>query len=88
MNLQKSSLQVDKNSYALCDKEYFDKLRIERASLYMDYQRLHRKLLILQKGKCSICNEIIEPDDVIEVDHIIRLKDGGKHKLSNLRLLH
>lgn len=88
VNLQKSSLQVDKNSYALCDKEYFDKLRIERASLYMDYQRLHIKLLKKQKGRCSICNEVIETEDVIEVDHIIKLKDGGEHKFSNLRLLH
>jgi 5-methylcytosine-specific restriction endonuclease McrA len=47
--------------------------------------------LILRHGGtlfCGICRAPIVATDAIQVDHIIRLRDGGSHALSNLRPVH
>jgi len=88
INLQKTSLDVTRNPYLKEHQDYFKKIKAERAIAYIDYSRIHSKLIRKQKGLCPICQEPIEPTQQIEADHIIPYKDGGKHKTSNLRLVH
>ena len=47
-----------------------------------------RKLLNKQKGKCTLCSSNFQYGDVMEVDHIIPLKAGGKRSTSNIQLVH
>ena len=50
-----------------------------------------RAALILRCGGslfCGICRAEIASTDAIQVDHIIRLRDGGSHALTNLRPVH
>nr|AYQ94848.1 hypothetical protein [Microspora sp. UTEX LB472] len=46
------------------------------------------KLLTKQVGQCKWCNQLFEHDDIMEVDHIIPLKQNGEDKMENLQLLH
>ncbi len=46
------------------------------------------KLLMKQKGKCSLCRQNFTPDDLIEVDHIIPKSKGGKDTSKNYQALH
>jgi RNA-directed DNA polymerase len=41
-----------------------------------------------QKGKCARCGLYINSEDVVEVDHIVPKKEGGKDYYENLQLLH
>ena len=66
-------------------KEYFNARRVERTLMFADSQATHKYLL---KGICPICSQIIDYEDRIEIDHAIPLKEGGKHRGSNMRLLH
>jgi RNA-directed DNA polymerase len=45
-------------------------------------------LLKKQKGKCTICNQYFTEDSILEIDHIIPKKLGGKDDYRNLQLLH
>lgn len=40
------------------------------------------------KAKCSICQKIFIPGDIIETDHTNPIARGGSHKITNLQLLH
>jgi 5-methylcytosine-specific restriction endonuclease McrA len=47
--------------------------------------------LILRYGGsllCGICGAQIVATDAIQVDHIMRIRDGGSHALTNLRPVH
>lgn len=88
VNLQKSSLDVTKNPYLLEHKDYFEKLTLERSKKYFDYSKIHHALIIKQKGRCPVCGEPLEYTQPVEVDHIIPYKQGGKHTMSNLRMVH
>ena len=46
------------------------------------------KLLNKQKGKCNHCGLKFTNSDIIEVDHIIPRRKGGKDEYKNLQLLH
>ena len=48
----------------------------------------HHKLLKRQKNLCLWCGIHFQPDDVVEVDHIIPRRSGGKDVYENLQLLH
>lgn len=41
-----------------------------------------------QQGKCSWCGLFFQDDDVLEVDHILPLSQGGKDSYTNWQLLH
>ncbi len=41
-----------------------------------------------QKGKCNQCKLFFKCGDLMEIDHIISLSEGGKRTYSNLQLLH
>jgi RNA-directed DNA polymerase len=49
---------------------------------------LKRKLLITQKGNCSVCNSCINLEDVTDIHHIIPKSKGGKNEFKNLTLIH
>lgn len=46
------------------------------------------KLLKRQNYKCSVCENIFLPNDIIEIDHIELIAKGGSHTINNLQLLH
>ena len=48
----------------------------------------YHKLLKRQKNLCLWCGIHFQPDDVVEVDHIIPRRRGGKDVYENLQLLH
>jgi len=45
-------------------------------------------LLHKQKGKCEHCNLYFYDGDLIEIDHIIPISQGGKDEYKNLQALH
>jgi RNA-directed DNA polymerase len=45
-------------------------------------------LLTKQKGICLWCKRRFYWNDIMEVDHIIPLLNGGMHTMDNLQLLH
>lgn len=45
-------------------------------------------LLKKQKGKCNLCGMTFFDDDVLEIDHIIPLAEGGRKSRDNVQLLH
>lgn len=47
-----------------------------------------KSLLARQNGRCKRCGLVFEDDDVMEIDHIIPRRRGGRNKLKNLQLLH
>lgn len=46
------------------------------------------KLLKNQNGKCIFCDAQFRNEDIMEVHHRIKKKDGGKDKYKNLDLIH
>ena len=49
---------------------------------------LNGKLLRRQQGKCVWCGYYFKDDDLIEVDHFVPKRLGGKDTLDNLQALH
>jgi RNA-directed DNA polymerase len=46
------------------------------------------KLFTRQEGRCKYCGSGFGFEDIMEVDHIVPISEGGKDILSNLQLLH
>lgn len=54
-----------------------------------DYYRLRPLLVQMQDGLCGLCGRILREDKGrIEVDHIVRVRDGGTSALDNLQAVH
>jgi len=60
----------------------------QRTQRYGAFSETERKLLAVQNGRCTRCNELFTTGDTIERDHIQRIADGGNDVFSNLQLLH
>lgn len=45
-------------------------------------------LLKKQKGRCNLCKLLFTENDILEIDHITPLSEGGKKVFPNLQLLH
>jgi len=45
-------------------------------------------LLKRQRGRCQWCGLLFQWDDLIEIDHIIPRKLGGKEAYYNMQLIH
>ena len=60
-------------------------LRNARYSLY-SYRK--SKLLKIQKGICPICQKKFTIGNIMEVDHILPKRKGGKDTYQNLQLIH
>ena len=82
---------------AFDDPTQVDKLLKRKLSLSLisssKTPTLKEKLYKSQKGMCSLCNKIIDPDylhyNSVHIHHINPIKTGGKKiSLSNLALAH
>lgn len=49
---------------------------------------MKKKLLSRQKGLCSFCNLSFQPEDILEIHHIVAPKLGGTNRISNLQIVH
>ena len=78
-------IKVKGNASVYDGNEVYWTLRTPR---YCSYSTRFKNLLLKQKGKCNICNEIFKTEDIMEVDHIIPIFKGGKDNYSNLQLLY
>lgn len=60
--------------------------RIGKRSGYSKFKPL---LVQMQKGLCGLCDRIL-PEDTsrVEVDHIVRVRDGGTSAIDNLQAVH
>lgn len=50
--------------------------------------RSQAMLLKRQKGRCNLCKLTFVDEDILEIDHIIPLSEGGKKSYLNIQLLH
>jgi len=60
----------------------------KRTAKYSKFSNNIKKLIVVQKGRCAICDVPFTPMDVIETDHINPQFKGGSNKFSNLQALH
>jgi len=73
------------------DKSYFDGDVLYwsiRKGTHPELPNRVAMLLKKYKGRCPECGLMFVGDDLIEVDHTIPKKDGGKDKFDNLQPLH
>jgi RNA-directed DNA polymerase len=61
---------------------------VERLQKYHGCNARTKYLLRQQGGRCALCNAYIAMGDVMEVDHIIPRKEGGRDTWRNLQLVH
>lgn len=59
-----------------------------RLSKYSFYSTRAKKLISQQKGKCILCGSKFISTDIIEVDHIKPLSQGGTDLLRNCQAIH
>jgi RNA-directed DNA polymerase len=50
--------------------------------------RSQAMLLKKQGGKCNLCKLRLLEEDILEIDHIIPLKDGGRKNYQNVQIVH
>lgn len=60
----------------------------KRSKYHGNWSLRKRKLIQIQKGKCTICGSLFKVDDTLEIDHIIPLHMNGKDSYANLQLIH
>jgi RNA-directed DNA polymerase len=76
-------LKLDRNPYLLENKEYFDKRIVQktdakfRSEVYKKYKHI-----------CINCGLSLHNGELIELHHLIPVKDGGKFNLTNIIPLH
>ena len=73
------------------DKSYFDGDVLYWSTRKGTHPELPSRVAFLlkkYKGRCPECGLMFVGDDLIEVDHIISKKDGGKDRFDNLQPLH
>lgn len=70
-------------------QEYNARRGSSTAQGYDGEHRALRAQAIAERGEvCEDCGEGPRPNDPIEADHIVALKDGGARALENIRLRH
>lgn len=77
-------VQGKSSPYSPKDSIYWAK----RSAKYPGSNTRVKTLLTKQKGCCKLCGLRFWYDDVMEVDHIVPLSQGGKDQYTNLQLLH
>lgn len=74
-----------KNPYLSENYEYYENRRIKK---HLDFNTLKTKLYLKTKGLCLVCNTPLEPDQELDIHHILPKKEGGADNIKNLILLH
>ena len=87
------SLPIGKDGYIKVKSNYspFDEnidYWSKRLSNNPRYTKRVKTLIKKQKGMCNWCNQRFKHDDILEIDHILPLKSGGKDEWNNIQLLH
>ena len=59
-----------------------------RSIKYGNWSPTQRTLLKIQKGICNWCSQRIILNEIVEIDHIMPISQGGSDKYINLQLLH
>lgn len=82
------SLKQPKNPFLIEHHGYFQKRTLNniRNSALLDKRK--RQILLRQDGFCVHCGLEVQPQDTLEVHHVIGVKHGGSSKLSNLIVVH
>lgn len=79
-------LCLNKNPYLKSNEEYFSKRIL--LGIDLSFQDFKIKLLKKSKGLCLVCEEPLQPEEEIELHHIIPKAQGGPETLKNLLFLH
>jgi RNA-directed DNA polymerase len=86
-----SEIPIKRHVKVRGDKSYFDGDVLywsTRKGTHPDLPNRVAMLLKKYKGRCPECGLMFAGDDLIEADHTIPKKDGGKDKFDNLQPLH
>lgn len=75
----------DKNPYLSENYDYYEKRNIKK---HLDFNTLKRKLYLKTKGLCLVCNTPLDPNQELDVHHILAKKEGGADNIKNLLLIH
>ena len=83
------SINKYKNPYLLEDQPYFEARKSTELQKSVLLDKRTQKLLVKQKGLCSVCNKTIDwQNEKVEIHHIKPVKEGGSDKLNNLVVVH
>lgn len=77
--------KVYKNKYPLDGDWTYWTLRGQRM---FSHTTIFKKLLKQQRGRCGWCDLYFTSTDLVETDHIVPRRKGGKKEFGNLQLLH
>jgi RNA-directed DNA polymerase len=86
-----SDIPIKRHVKVRGDKSYFDGDVLYWSTRKGTHPEIPNRVAFLlkkYKGRCPECGLMFVGDDLIEVDHIISKKDGGKDKFDNLQPLH
>jgi len=78
----------DKNPFKREDMNYFHKRRLKGAKAFRAWDKRRLKFVKKQKYLCPVCEELLEPQQQIELHHILAKSKGGSEKDTNLVALH
>ena len=82
------SMVQDKNPFKREDSEYFYKRRLKGAKSFIAWDKRRFKFVKKQKFICPVCDNLLLPQQQIELHHILAKNLGGSDKDSNLVALH
>jgi RNA-directed DNA polymerase len=78
----------DKNPFKREDMEYFHKRRLKGAKSFIAWDKRRLKLVKKQKFLCPVCEQLLDPQQQIDLHHIRAKSMGGSDDLTNLVALH
>jgi RNA-directed DNA polymerase len=84
--IKRHSLLKNLNPFDIGNAAYFMKRKQNRGLSQWDKRRY--ELLRREKNICKVCNQLLEPEQVVEMHHILPKKLGGSDQASNLVILH
>lgn len=84
--IERHTLIQDLNPFDILNTAYFVK-RKQKGTL-SQWDKRRAELLLRSKSTCKVCDQLLEPDQMVEIHHILPKKFGGSDLPSNLILLH
>lgn len=79
---------LDKIPYKEEDQEYFNKRRLKGAKNLIAWDKRRLKFVKKQKFLCPVCEQLLLPEQDIDLHHILAKNKGGTNADSNLVALH